>query len=437
MPEESKNQQIRQFLKANPDHLRGKYKELVEMFNVTTERVEHICRRYRKKHPELDPDKTGNVNFVMTHDCNAKDFIIPNGVVTYTGTSETTVKVNNDKGTWESSIELDFEPKNDIELAELHKIDLTKYKISLYWTKLKSNGKFTSSVLATLIKKDEADMFRENFMSFLSTFQPAPVIIKHRYVSDKPKISLVLPKQDAHFDKYDIAGNNSIDKRFSVVQESILNMLKKATAVNTIQEVVYIVGSDQFNAEWTTFTTKGTPQNNLVDYQTGFKAICGHEIDVLTTLLHYANSVRVVFIPGNHDEYVGWHLINLLETYFRDNKDIQFDSKTDNTKYHRFNNSAIMLNHGDAIKPKELAHKFPIGFKDEWSQCNHFYIFTGDKHVELSLDIHGIKFYQVPQLSSAKSKWDDKQGYVVSKAEMTAFVISETNGMTDIYKDLL
>lgn len=60
--------------------------------------------------------------------------------------SDSIIKVNNDKGTFESTVESMFEPKNSEELAALHHIDLTKYKISSYWSKLKSNGKFTSSV---------------------------------------------------------------------------------------------------------------------------------------------------------------------------------------------------------------------------------------------------------------------------------------------------
>jgi hypothetical protein len=41
-------------------------------------------------------------------------------------------KVNNEKGTIESTLETSFEPKSDLELAKLHRIDLTKYKISTY-----------------------------------------------------------------------------------------------------------------------------------------------------------------------------------------------------------------------------------------------------------------------------------------------------------------
>ena len=66
--------------------------------------------------------------------------------------SETTKVVNIDAGTLSSNIVTNFEPKDDLELAALHKIDLTKYKISQYWSKLRPDGKFTSSVLASLRK---------------------------------------------------------------------------------------------------------------------------------------------------------------------------------------------------------------------------------------------------------------------------------------------
>ena len=45
-------------------------------------------------------------------------------------------KVNKEKGTIESTVTLDFEPKSEIDLAALHKIDLSKYIITNYWSKL-------------------------------------------------------------------------------------------------------------------------------------------------------------------------------------------------------------------------------------------------------------------------------------------------------------
>ena len=330
------------------------------------------------------------------------------------------------------------EVKTKEDLIRECEIDLSQWEISRMvhnaWGK---EGNQNYQVKAWLVPISANTVFNDDFKEFLKTYVAGPVIEKNNAIVDKRSVCLVLPKQDAHFNKYDINGNNNIQDRFNENFLSIKNMVSKARAVNKLNEVVYIVGSDQFNSEWTSLTTKGTPQQNILSYQEAFKVICDHEISVISHLLSEADVVKVVFIPGNHDQYVGWHLIDWLEAYMRDNTRISFDSRIDNTKYFRYGNSAIMLNHGDAMKPKDLAQRFPMGFKDEWSNCENFYIFTGDRHHELSLDINGIKFYQIPQLSNAKSGWDDKNGYICSKAEMTSFVISDDNGMTDIYKQIL
>ena len=90
-----------------------------------------------------------------------------------------------------------------------------------------------------------------------------------------------------------------------------------------------------------------------------------------------------------------------------------------------------------AIKAAKLANIFPIEFKEKWSYHDNYYIFTGDRHHEVSLDFNGIKFYQIPAFSKAKSLWDDKMGHVCSKAEVTGFLIEFDNGMTNIFKQYL
>jgi hypothetical protein len=42
-------------------------------------------------------------------------------------------------------------------------------------------------------------------------------------------------------------------------------------------------------------------------------------------------------------------------------------------------------------------------------------------------------FYQVPQLSNAKSKWDDKMGFNTSKAELLTFLFEE-DGLSNILR---
>ena len=341
-----------------------------------------------------------------------------------------------EKGTTEIKFHHTAEVLGEEEIWQETKMDKTKWKfVQVYHKKFGKGFLYTANFRAK--QEDSVEVFQENFKEFLKDFKPSAQIIKHCVFNEKPKISLILPKQDAHFNKLDIYGNNDIENRFSVNHFSILNMLKKAEATNFIKEVVYIIGSDQFNSEWTEATTKGTIQKNILSHQEAFKAICNHEVKVINTLISYSEKVKIVFIPGNHDQFVGWHLIDWLESYYRNEAFISFNTSVENTKYYKYGNTAVMLNHGDAIKPKELAAKFPIGFKESWSSCDNFVILCGDKHFETSNDFNGIKFYQVPQLSSAKGSWDDKQGYIYGKAEAMAFVITEEKGISDIYKDLL
>lgn len=349
---------------------------------------------------------------------------------------EFTKRENLKEGTLETTSVTDYEPKTVEELIELHKVDTSKYKVSNYWTKQKGD-RFYSSLFCTSLKKDSQEKIKENFEEFLSTYKPVSGIKTKRAVTNKPPANLILPKQDAHFNKYDVYGDNSIENRFESILHATLAPVYKALLSNDLNKVTYIVGSDQFNSEWTGMTTKFTPQTNILNFHEAFEKICQHEVDIIEALIQHSRSVEVLFIPGNHDEYVGWHLVKWLEAYFRGNFDIVFDVSPRNRKYTKFGNAAIMFNHGDVMKATELAHTFPIEFKDQWSECEFFYVFVGDRHHELSKDIKGIKFYQVPQLSNAKSGWDDKHGHTCSRAEMTAFLITEFDGLTDIYKQCL
>lgn len=281
-------------------------------------------------------------------------------------------------------------------------------------------------------KKEDKHEQKTSFVEFLKTFKPKDsFIVKEDHIVEANSC-LVLNIQDAHFNKYDINGNNDIHARFKKVKDKIEGVLKEVSVTSNLDKVVYVLGSDIFNSEWTDMTTKGTPQTNILSYQEGFKAICQHEVDVLEMLVTYADNVEVMYCPGNHDEFVGWHMMSWLQTYFKRQSNMSFDISPKYTKYIKFGNTAMCFNHGDGAKPEVIAKNFPFEFKEGWATCEHFLIFGGDKHTELSKDLGGIKFYRIPALSTSQSKWDSKNGYR-AQAELTGFLIYE-DGAMDIKK---
>ena len=88
-----------------------------EKLNITVEEVNELIKELKgKKYDEGDK--------FLDNATNSKQF------------EKALRKVSNEQGTIESTITLDYEPKNDIELAQLHKIDLEKYIITNYWSKV-------------------------------------------------------------------------------------------------------------------------------------------------------------------------------------------------------------------------------------------------------------------------------------------------------------
>lgn len=342
-------------------------------------------------------------------------------------------------GTAEISADVKEEVKNLEDLIVKCKIDTEKWDVLRYVQNFWGNGDNPKwQVKAWLIPKSKNRQFTDDFKSFLRGYRsPAERITRVEPPGDLTDACLVINKQDAHFNKYDIQGRNDIVERFEVVENKVNKMVAKATLSNDLEKIVYILGSDQFNSEWTGCTTRGTPQQNLPGFQGAFELICDHEVRVIDALLTKAANVHILYISGNHDEYVGWHMIKWIQAYYRNQPNLTIDTSHLYRKYVQYGSSALMFNHGDAMKPQALAQLFPVEFRDSWSNCENYYIFTGDKHREMNADFNGIKFYGIPALSTARGLWDHKQGYTGTKAEMTGFVISYSNGMTDIYKELL
>jgi len=325
------------------------------------------------------------------------------------------------------------------ELIIKSKIDTEKWEITRYVQNYWGNSKTPHwQVKAWMAKKSTEQLFQDSFIEFLKEYKPTSGQVPYPIQNtDKPLASLIINKQDSHLNKFDIDGNNDISKRFSTILQKVEIIVDQAILSNHMDTVYYIIGSDEFNSEFTGTTTKGTPQQNILTYHDSFKKICEHEIAMIKMLLEKAIDVEVIYVAGNHDEFVGWHMITWLDAYFKSNLRVTFDCSPKYRKYISYGETAMMFNHGDAIKPAKLANIFPIEYREKWSAHKNFYIFTGDKHHEISIDFGGIKFYQIPAFSNAKSSWDEKNGYTGARGEVTGFLIDFEQGMTNIFKQYL
>ena len=293
--------------------------------NITEEEVEDLIKELRNKDSVRDEAETA---------------------VYVSALEEHVVEVNNERGTVKSTIETTFEPKDDLELAKLHKINLDKYKISNYWTKQKSNGKFTSSVFATLKKSDDYTI--EDFAEFLQNYKPSDIII--RKVDDtfnKPHVDVEVSVCDFHLAKKTLEGETIQDKKNQYLGV-IADLVERVRNSFVINKIVFPISNDFFHTDnYHNQTTNGTPQDVLVEYNHEYE----EGFDLLVTSINYlqsvANSVEVILVQGNHDRTKSFYLAHALDVFFRENHKVVFQREHSTTKSIVLGNTFIGYHHGN------------------------------------------------------------------------------------------
>lgn len=345
---------------------------------------------------------------------------------------EKTTEINNDKGTLKSTLVLTYEPKDDLELAKLHKIDLNKYKISNYWSKVRSNGKFTSSVLASL--KKPVDYNPEDFAKFLNKWEPAKFYREVRSFPDtslKELVDVELNIADFHFAKKTIQKETPEKKTFDYVR-TVSDLIGKINNSYTINKLVFPISNDFFHSDnYQNTTTNGTPQDVTMwydeEYERGF--------DILATSIMFlstqAREVEVILVQGNHDVTKGFYVAHALEIFFKENKNIKFQREHSRIKHTVLGNTFIGYHHGNHCKLDQLPILFATtpSMALDFGKAKYREIHTGDKHHYLAKEItgSGVKIQQMPSLSG-HDRWHVENGFVNQVRAALALVYHPEQG---------
>ena len=317
--------------------------------------------------------------------------------------------------TLKSELTLDFEPKTIEELYELHRIDKSKYKIVNFWSKLKSSGKFTSSVFA--VSKKSAQYTAEDFANFLKGYKPPAIkIIKVKELENefkKERVDAVISVADFHLGKK-TKDNDSIQDRKNVYMSVLQKLVVRAHKTFSINKLVFIISNDFFHTDtYYNTTTNGTPQDVITDfaneYEEGFSLL----VEAISFIQAYAREVEVVLVQGNHDRTKSFYLAHALEIFFARNTNIKFQRHNSVTKHVVLGNTFIGYHHGNC-KIEQLPLLFATGdAAAEFGKAKYREIHTGDKHHYMAKEIKGVRLQQMPSLSGT-DRWHEDHNFVNS-----------------------
>jgi len=342
--------------------------------------------------------------------------------------STKTIKVDAEKGTLESTVVCDYEPKNDKQLASLHKIDLNNYVITNYWSKLLPNGKFTSSVFSK--RKQAKDYTAEDFSKFLENYKPKTITITPVDRSkEKDYVDIEVSISDYHLAKRHVdEDNNPVERAyryFNVAQ----SLIKKVSSVYNINTIVFPISNDFFHTDnYQNQTTQGTPQDTILDYSSEYELGFSILVDTINMLRFYSSEVHVILVQGNHDRTKSFYLAHALEVHFKRQLDVTFDREHSVVKGKTLGDTFIGWHHGNC-KVEDLPLLFATHPEHSKAFGNAKYreVHTGDKHHYMAKEVKGVRIQQMPSLSGT-DRWHLDNNYVHSVRAALVLVYDKHKG---------
>jgi len=252
----------------------------------------------------------------------------------------------------------------------------------------------------------------------------SPVYPKIKRTKSKDGHLLVVDPADIHIGKLCKAfeTGEEYNEQIAVqrVKEGVQGILNKSQGWN-IDKILFVGGNDILHTDTPKrMTTSGTPQDTDGMWYDNFLTAKRLYVDILETLISVAD-VHFVFNPSNHDYMSGFFLSNVIETHFRNSKNISFDCSMAHRKYFSYgDNNLIGTTHGDGAKfqdlPLLMAHE-----SIEWSSKKHKYIFIHHIHHKHSKDLMGVCVESLRSPSSADS-WHHRNGFQHSPKAIEGFV---------------
>lgn len=294
-------------------------------------------------------------------------------------------------------------------------------EVKHYWYKSKLFSIFAKP------QQKSIDDLRKQVLLDMDKHAPKYPVIKR--TSFKESHCLVIDPADIHIGKlateYETGDAYNCNLAVKRVHEGVMGLLTKAKLFN-IDKIVLIIGNDILHTDNTKrTTTSGTPQDTDGQWYDNFLLARKLYVDIIETLVSVAD-VHVIHNVSNHDYMAGWMLAETIKSWFRNAKNITFDTDMKHRKYFVYHNTLIGTTHGDGAKNQDL----PLLMAQEcksWSKTKHRYIYTHHVHHKTSKDYVGVTV-ESSRSASGTDAWHAKAGYQHATKAIEAYLHDKNNG---------
>ena len=253
--------------------------------------------------------------------------------------------------------------------------------------------------------------------------QHSPKYEKKRFKQAGVETLAVMCLFDAHFGKLAWKPEVGHDYDLRIAEGMFRNAvddLMSRCEHRTISKFCMPVGNDFFHIDNKQNTTlRGTPQDTDGRYAKIFKAGKLAVIWAIERMMQYAD-VDVIWVPGNHDPTMSYHLAETIDSWFHKSGQVSVDVTPPTRKYYRWNDTLLGLTHGDTVKPEQLPNMMAVERPIDWSETKCREWLLGHRHrsqqwTTKGTDSHTGTIVRTIQALTATDAWHYENGYVNSQ----------------------
>lgn len=235
---------------------------------------------------------------------------------------------------------------------------------------------------------------------------------------------------DIHLGKFCHAEETGADYSLEMASDlfaQTINDVIVELSVGEYEEIVLPIGNDFLHVDNIDgSTTKGTTQD--VDAKLWYLARTGRQllVEAIDDLSRIA-PVRVISVPGNHDDASTFFLGEILSAWYRNDSNVTVDSGPKKRKYYRFGRNLIGFSHG-----KYEGKKLPLLMANEaakdWAETINREWHLGHVHHLSSKEDIGVRTRTIPSLA-APDAWHSERGYIGSLRAGQVFIWDRDQGL--------
>ncbi|QDP58447.1 MAG: hypothetical protein Unbinned6046contig1000_16 [Prokaryotic dsDNA virus sp.] len=254
-----------------------------------------------------------------------------------------------------------------------------------------------------------------------------------REKQDDPHL-LVVDPADVHIGKlstsFATGTDYSGDEAVRRVKEGVQKIIDYSSSFE-IDQILFVAGNDILHTDNTKrSTTKGTPQDTDGMWYDNYRTAKELYIDCLENLVQIAD-VHYMFNPSNHDYMAGFYLSDMIKAWFKDCKNISFETDLMYRKYFKYHKNLIGTTHGDGAKHQDLGSLMSVEAKKYWADTNHKYFYVHHVHHKTSKDYINVTVESL-RSPTTTDVWHSMKGYVSPQA-IEGFLHHPTKGQVARY----